>query len=245
MAEDAGGRVAVVTGGTGALGRWVTAALADAGWRVHVPFTRETEAEALGAFLGERRSALHLLRTDVTDAAEVERLFAAVERASGRLDALCNLAGGFRMAPVEETGPDDWERMMRVNAGSAFLCCRSAVPLLKATGGGSVVNVASLPAVDRGARGMSAYAASKAAVLNLTYSLARELRTAGIRVNAVAPETLDTPANRQGMPDGAPASWVHPREAAGAIRFLVEPESGVVTGSVLVLGRVGGGRGGG
>jgi NAD(P)-dependent dehydrogenase (short-subunit alcohol dehydrogenase family) len=239
MRESGGRGVAVVTGGTGALGRWVCAALAEAGYRVHVPWVVEGEAEALGDFLGERRSALHLLRADVTEPGSVERFFGEVQERGGRLDVLCNLAGGFRMAPVEETEPGVWDHLMGLNAGSAFLCCRSAVPLLRASGGGSIVNVAALPAVDRGASGMSAYAASKAAVLNLTYSLARELRPAGIRVNAVAPETLDTPANRQGMPDADPTRWVHPREAARVIQFLAGPDSVVVTGSVLALAGVG------
>jgi NAD(P)-dependent dehydrogenase (short-subunit alcohol dehydrogenase family) len=131
--------------------------------------------------------------------------------------------------------------MMRLNATSTFLCCRAGVPLMKKAGGGRIVNVAALPAVDRGAPGMSAYAASKAAVLNLTYSLARELRPAGISVNAVAPEVLDTPANRQEMPDADTSRWVDPSEAARVIRFLAGPDAGVLTGNVLVLGRVGSG----
>ena len=124
-----------------------------------------------------------------------------------------------------------------MNATTAFLCSRAAVPLMKESGGGRIVNVAALPAVDRGAKEMSAYAASKAAVLNLTYSLARELRSAAISVNAVAPEILDTPENRRSNPDADTSRWVHPSEAARVIAFLAGEHARVVTGNVLVLAR--------
>ena len=237
MAGSGGGRVAVVTGGTGALGQWVVRVLLEEGYSVHVPWVAAEEAEALASEVDRHPDALFLAEADVGRAESVARFFDGVRKRSGRLDALCNLVGGFRMAPLEETEPELWERMLSLNATTAFLCCREAVPQLKASGTGRIVNVAALPAVDRGAAGMLAYAASKAAVLNLTYSLARELRKSGVTVNAVAPETLDTPANRRSMPDADPSRWVHPREAARVISFLVSPDAAAVTGSVLVLAR--------
>lgn len=230
-------RVAVVTGGTGQLGRWVVKLLLDEGWQVHVPWIERAEAGELSAFLGASGAASSLAEVDITSASDVERYFASIGKRNGRLDALCNIAGGFSAAPVEDTDPAAWDHMLKLNATSAFLCSRAAVPLMKAVGGGRIVNVASVPAVDRGASGMSAYAASKAAVLNLTYSLARELRPHSITVNAVAPETLDTPDNRASMPEADPAKWVHPRDAAGTIAFLVSQDAAVVTGSVLMLAK--------
>jgi NAD(P)-dependent dehydrogenase (short-subunit alcohol dehydrogenase family) len=237
MRREENDRVAVVTGGTGALGRWVVKALLEQGLRVHVPWIVRAEAEELPSFLGESAGAVSAAEADITSAADVARYFAAVREQSGRLDVLCNVAGGFASGSLEDTAPERWERLMRLNATSAFLCCRAAVPAIKEAGGGRIVNVAALPAVDRGASGMSAYAASKAALLNLTYSLARELRPHAITVNAVAPEILDTPGNRRAMPNADRSKWVHPREAARVIAFLASEQASVVTGSVLVLAK--------
>jgi NAD(P)-dependent dehydrogenase (short-subunit alcohol dehydrogenase family) len=230
-------RAAVVTGGTGQLGRWVVKLLLEGGWQVHVPWIERAEADELSDFLGALGTASRLAEVDITSADEVERFFASIGKGSGRLDALCNIAGGFAAAPLEDTDPATWEHMLKLNATSAFLCSRAAVPLMRAAGGGRIVNVASLPAVERGAAGMSAYASSKAAVLNFTYSLARELRSDSITVNAVAPEILDTPDNRASMPKADPAKWVHPREAARVVAFLASPDAAVVTGSVLMLAK--------
>lgn len=237
MAEVQGKRVVVVTGGTGALGEWVVRELLGEGWVVHVPWIARAEADALEEQSRGHADSLHLTEADVGSPDGVSGFFDGVRARSGRVDALCNLVGGFRMAPLAETEPEMWEGMFRLNATTAFLCSRGAAPLLAASGAGRIVNVAALPAVDRGASGMSAYAASKAAVLNLTYSLARELRKSRVTVNAVAPEILDTPANRRSQPDADTSRWVHPREAARVIAFLLGPDAAVVTGNVLVLAR--------
>jgi NAD(P)-dependent dehydrogenase (short-subunit alcohol dehydrogenase family) len=231
------GPVAVVTGGTGALGRWVVKVLLEQGATVHVPWIVQKEADELPGFLGDAAESAVAAQADITSAHGVERYFAEVTERAGRLDVLCNVAGGFTSAPIEQTTIETWEGMLRLNATSAFLCSRAAAPLMKEAGGGRIVNVAALPAVERGAAHMSAYAASKAALLNLTYSLARELRPDGISVNAVAPEILDTPGNRKAMPKADPSKWVRPEEAARVIAFLASRDASVVTGSVLVLGK--------
>lgn len=235
MGDGAEHGVAMVAGGTGALGRWVVKVLLEAGLRVHVPWIDADEASELPGFVGEGARALTLVEADVTSPAGVERCFDGVRGRDGRLDVLCNLVGGFAPGRLEETSPATWDHMITLNATSAFLCCRAAIPPMKAAGGGAIVNVAALPAVGRGAAGMAAYAASKAAVLNLTYSLSRELRKARIRVNAVAPEILDTPANRRALPEADPSTWVLPSEAARVVAFLVGPDGATVTGSVLTL----------
>jgi len=235
MTAKAAGRVAVVTGGTGALGARVVEVLLGQGVRVHVPWVQKAEAEALEKAQGGPLDGLTLAEADVTSAEGVERFFAEVGRREDRLDVLCNVAGGFTATPLEETSPDAWEHMLRLNATSAFLCARAAVPLMKRAGGGRIVNVTALPAVDRGAAGMSAYAASKAAVLSLTYSLARELRKARISVNAIAPEIMDTPANRRAMPGADPSTWLDPLDVARVVAFLAGPDGAPVTGSVLTL----------
>lgn len=242
MSELDAVEVAVVTGGAGALGRWIVRAFAAAGVRVHAPVRSRRRVEEVEAFLDEELSGRAPARTswtacDVTDPEAVERFMDDVRDASDGLDALVNGVGGFAMGPLAETGPDTWRRMMEVNATSAFLCARAAAPLMKETGGGAIVNVASMPGLARGGAGMSAYAASKSAVVSLTYSLAEELRPDGITVNAIVPTIIDTPANRDAMPDADTSTWLHPREIARVVTFLAGEEGRVVNGAALRLGK--------
>lgn len=238
MADELKDRVAVITGGTGALGRGVVRVFAAAGARVHVPWVAEAERDAMEAEIrrGVIEGSVTLHRADVTDPEAVEAFFATVREAEGRLDILVNGVGGFAMAPLEEAGPDLWNRMMTLNATTAFLCSRAAAGAMEG-GPGRIINVAAMPAVGRGAARMSAYAASKAAVLNLTLSLSQELRARGITVNAVVPTTIDTPANRESMPDADRSSWLLPEEIGGVMRFLASDDAAIVTGAALTLGR--------
>lgn len=231
------GRVAMVTGGTGALGRAVVRRLLAAGARVHVTWRKEAGATDLQTFLGGAAKQLALHEADVTEAAEVESLFASLKKDPGRLDILACLAGGFTASPLEATQPKAWDAMVAVNATSAFLCCRAAVPLLRASGHGRIVNVAARPALEHGAPNMSAYAASKGAVLSLTYSLAKELVRDRITVNAIVPSIIDTPANRAAMPRADTGGWLKPEEIAEVVAFLASDAAAVITGTAVNLAR--------
>jgi len=234
------GKVAVVTGGTGALGTGVVRVLARARAHVVVPWWSEAEVEPFQAAMQEAGAMprVTLQRTNVTDAGDVDTLFHRVEESHGRLDILVNGVGGFAAAPLEETDLRLWERMISLNATSTLLCSRAATGAMGVgAGGGRIINVSAMPAVNRGAAGMSAYAASKAAVLSLTQSLSKELRNRGITVNAVLPTTIDTPANREAMPDADQGSWLAPDEIGEVIRFLASEEGGIVTGAAITLGR--------
>ncbi|MGD8320850.1 MAG: SDR family NAD(P)-dependent oxidoreductase [Gemmatimonadota bacterium] len=228
--------VAVVTGGTGALGEAVVETLLGDGWTVHVPVHGETGSEKLASLPGAE-SRLRLTRADLTDPEEVDRLIATVRSKDGRLDLLCNLVGGFAMGSVVDTAPETWARMMDMNATTTFLAVRAAAPLLQASGDGRIVNVAAAAALGGATADMSAYLAAKSAVVSLTRNLARELAPRHITVNAVAPTIIDTPSNRNAMPDADRATWLAPGEIARVVRFLAGPDAAVVTGNVIQLGK--------
>jgi len=228
-------RVALVTGGTGALGRAVVKHLVNSGARVHVPWIMPEEVEQLYAFLGADATKVRLYQSDVTREDQVDALFANLDAQGGRLDILANIVGGFVYASLAETDAATWRKMLEMNATSAFLCCRAAVTLMQRNNWGRIVNVAAVPALGRGAASMSAYSASKAAVLNFTYSLSAELRPYGITANAIVPSIIDTPANRKSMPGADTKTWLNPAEIADVVGFLASDAAHIVTGSALNL----------
>ena len=244
MSQRLEARVTLITGGTGQLGRHVVARCLAEGAHVHVPVFDPDERELLEDHLDRAeglpegslaRLTLHD-QGDLTDPDRVQAIFRAVEEAEARsVEILFNLAGGFEMAPVEETEPGTWERLWQMNVTTAFLCSRTAFPGMKKQGWGRVVNVSALPAVERGQAGLSAYGAAKAAVLNLTGSLSREGVEEGITVNAVLPSIIDTPENREAMPDADTSTWLPPQEIAGVLVFLAADEARVVNGAALTL----------
>jgi len=218
-------REAVVTGGTGALGRAVVGQLIAAGATVHVPVYA---AEELVDFPYRDHDAVRLHDDlDLSIETDVSRLF----EATSSLYASVHVAGGFAMGPTVSTGLDVWDHLMRMNATTCFLCCREAV---KAMDGreGRVVNVAARPAMIPTAE-MAAYAASKAAVAALTLSLAEELATSSVWVNAIVPSIIDTEANRAAMPDADHDAWPTPEEIAETIVFLASPQNAVTRGALV------------
>jgi NAD(P)-dependent dehydrogenase (short-subunit alcohol dehydrogenase family) len=227
-------RVAVVTGGAGALGASVVEALLGDGWRVHVPVRDERQASLVRDRTGGD-GRLRVAVAELTDPDAVDAFFAQAGAPSSRLHLLANLAGGFAAGSVEDTDTATWERMWTSNATAPFQAARAAVPLLRAAGGASIVNVASAAAVGGPVAGMAAYLAAKSALVSLTRSLAEELAPYGVNVNAVAPTVLDTPANRAAMPAADRSGWVSPDEVADVIRFLAGPQGRVVSGSILTL----------
>lgn len=227
-------RTTLVTGGTGGLGTGVVDALLERGDRVVVPWYDQEEADRMAARTPDG-AALELLEGDVTDPEWIRELTERLTDEDG-LDALLNLVGGFTSGPVGDTEPWEWDRMMELNARSAFLVTRAMVPLLRRSGRGAVVNVASAPAARGGGGGMVAYVASKGAVVSLTRALAEELKDDRVTVNAVAPTTIDTPATREAMPDADRSRWVTPAEVGAFMRFLTGDDARKLTGNVVVAG---------
>ena len=222
-------RAIVVTGGRGALGQAVVDAALAAG--LQVASIDHADGDAA------RDGVLEIGGVDLTDASQAQ---AAVDRAAerfGALDALINVAGGFVWKPVEADS-SAWDRMHALNVSTAVNASRAALPHLKASPEGRIVNIGANGALKAGA-GMGAYAAAKSGVHRLTEALAEELKTTSVTVNAVLPSIIDTPANRKDMPDADPSAWVAPADLAAVILFLASPDSRAVTGALIpVTGRV-------
>jgi NAD(P)-dependent dehydrogenase (short-subunit alcohol dehydrogenase family) len=235
MVDFAGGHV-VVTGGTGALGRSVVAALRAAGAVCHVP--NLIPAELTGFPFASDQGVQIAQGVDVADETAVQGFY----RALPPLWASIHLAGGFAMSPIGETSAADFIAQFRMNALSCFLCSAAAVTAFRArqqpgpggAKGGRIVNVAARPALEpRLGAGMTAYTASKAAVAALTQALAQETVDDEIWVNAVAPSILDTPANRAAMPGAEYGKWVAPGDLAQIIVSLASVDNRVTRGAVI------------
>jgi NAD(P)-dependent dehydrogenase (short-subunit alcohol dehydrogenase family) len=222
-------RVIAITGGHGVLGRAVVeAALAD-GLKVAVIDHATGQSAPEGV--------LELGGVDLTDAASATGAIEAVVARFGRLDALLNIAGGFVWQTTDDDAPA-WDRMFALNLTTALNTSRAALPHLKASPEGRIINVGANAAL-KSAAGMGAYAAAKAAVHRLTESLAEELKDTSVTVNAVLPSILDTTQNRKDMPDADPSKWVAPADLARVMLFLASPTSRAVTGALIpVTGRV-------
>lgn len=229
VASLSGLRVAV-TGGLGVLGRHVGALLAARGARVAL-IDRAPAVAVPGVVrvLGE---------VDLGSAEAAARGFERTAEALGGLDGLVNVAGGFRWETVEAGSIESWDQLYAMNLRTTVLASQHALPHLLRCPGASIVNVGALAAGKAG-MGMGAYAASKAGVARLTESLAEELKDRGVRVNAVLPSIIDTPANRAEMPDADATRWVAPQALAAVIAFLLSSDAQAVTGACIpVAGRV-------
>lgn len=221
----------VVTGAFGALGRVVVQSLVASGAAVaaldHAPAPVETIA-GVHAFGG----------IDLADAEAARTALQQANQALGGIDALVNIAGGFRWETVAEGSLDTWDRLYRLNLRTAVAASQAALPFLLAAGGGRIVNIGAAGAVKAGT-GMGAYAASKAGVARLTEAMAEEFKDRGITVNALLPSIIDTPANRADMPDADTSRWVTPEQLAGVVRFLLSEPATAITGALIpVTGRV-------
>lgn len=224
------GKVVVVTGALGALGRVVAEEARARGARVasidHAPASSPATADHI-----------ELGGVDLTDAAHAKKAIDNAASHFGRLDALINIAGGFAFETVADGDPQTWQRMYALNVMTALNASRAAIPHLVSSGAGRIVNVGAMGALQAGS-GMGAYAASKAGVHRLTEALAAEFK-GRITVNAVLPSIIDTAANRDSMPKSDFAKWVRPKELADVILFLASDAASAVTGALLpVNGRV-------
>ena len=223
-------RHVVVTGGTGVLGTAIVAQLIEAGAFCHVPNFAQDEIETFP--FNEHGQVDIVPDVDLTRQGAVDSYYGALPRIWASIHA----AGGFAMAPIADTGHGDFNDQMNMNALSCYLCCRAAVINMRqdASLGGRIVNLAARPALEpRLGGGMVLYAASKAAVAAFTQSLAEEIASEGIWVNAVAPSIIDTPANREAMPKADFDSWPTAVDVASVIVNLASPGNRAARGAVI------------
>jgi len=224
------GKTCLITGAAGNLGRAVAAAFASTGAAL-VLLGRDEKSlrTALGNW-GERSL---FLEADLLDAAAVGNAIRTAVDSFGRIDVLCNIAGGFRMGhPVHETPEDTWELMLDLNAKSVIHTARAVVPGMIAAGYGKIVNIAALAGLA-GKANMGAYSAAKSAVIRLTESMSAELRDKGINVNCILPSIIDTPQNRADMPGADPRRWVAPEALAKVVLFLASDAARAIHGAAI------------
>lgn len=224
------GKVILVTGASGALGKVVAEAALARGGRV-------AGVDHAKSQIAETPDRMELGGVDLSDPAQARQAIDAVAARFGRLDVLVNIAGAFSFETIADGDPKTWQRLYAINVLTALNASRAAMPHLLTSKAGRIVNIGAIGALQAGA-GMGPYAASKAGVHRLTEALAAELK-GKVTVNAVLPSTIDTPANRASMPKADFAKWVTADELAGVILFLASDEAGAITGALLpVSGRV-------
>jgi NAD(P)-dependent dehydrogenase (short-subunit alcohol dehydrogenase family) len=242
------GRVALVTGGATGIGRAIVERLARDGAAVVAVSRDESRGRELTEPLQAAALDVAFVRADVSVAADCRQAVDHVIERHGRLDIVVNNAAMLLVASVEETTDEAWDEVLRTNLTSVFAVSKAAIPHLRAAGGGSIVNIASVHAQATVER-LAAYAATKGAVVALSRQMAHDLALDRIRVNAVVVGGVATAMSRRhgealGLSelsggfredDLALGRTARPDEIAGAVRFLVGPDASFVNGSALVV----------
>ena len=227
------GKLIIVTGGTGGLGRAVSLAFLQEGARVAVTYRDPAEFDALKRSAGSNASSLSGEAVDVTDEAAVRRFVDGILTSGGQINALVNAVGGYAGGiKLWELDPQTFEKMLSLNLCSGYVLARVVVPVMLRQKQGAIVNVSARAAFDHAA-GASAYAASKAAALALMDSLAEDVRGTGIRVNTILPSIIDTEPNRRAMPKADFAKWPKPEEISRVILFLCSDDARVIHGAAI------------
>jgi NAD(P)-dependent dehydrogenase (short-subunit alcohol dehydrogenase family) len=230
-------RVAIITGGTGALGSAVALDLLQHGVRVAVPFSDEAQWERLRASGIQNDANLWGAKADLTQSAEVGRFAGQVIERWGRIDHLVCIAGGFAAGKTYETSEETWDQMFNLNLRSVYLAVRAVTPQMIQRNFGRIITTSSGAILDGGGAGIAAYAISKGAVRQLTEILADELKPHNIHAHCILPGTMDTPANRRDMPKADFSKWVKVEDVARVIRFLLSDDAAAVRSvSIPVLG---------
>ena len=242
------GKVCIITGGGSGIGRATALLFAEEGARLAIADKRAASAQSVAAECARKRAEAIAIEVDVAHAAAVQHMMSRTLEKFGRLDVLVNNAGYGIVGSVVETDADAWDALMAVNVRGVFLCSKYAIPAMQRNGGGAIVNTASVVAAV-GIANRAAYCASKGAVAALTRAIAIDHVRDGIRCNAVAPGTIDTPyfneiLAKSADPDAARKALAArqllgrlgtPEEIAAGILFLASDESRFATGTILTI----------
>jgi len=227
------GKLALVAGGTGGLGRAVSLAFLEEGAKVVVTYRDQKEWDELKAISAASISSLAGHRVDVTDSAGVGELVQKVVVEYGHLDVMVNTVGAYAGGmKLWETDPKVFDQMLTLNLRAGYTLLRAVVPEMLKQKQGAIISVASKAALDHAA-GAAAYAASKAAAVAMIDSLAADLKGSGVRVNSILPSIIDTPANRSAMPNADFAQWPKPEEIARVILFLCSDDARLIHGAAV------------
>jgi NAD(P)-dependent dehydrogenase (short-subunit alcohol dehydrogenase family) len=235
---DFSNRVAIVTGAGGNLGSAVAQRFRDAGAKLALVDRDPGQLNQAFPKLDTSPDHIQAIAADLTDPASVKNMVKGVLDHFGRIDFLANTVGGYRAGtPVHETDLETWEFMLMLNARTAFLLGQAVVPAMLQRKQGRIVNVAARAGLS-GSANKAAYIVSKSGVIRLTESMAAELKHDGINVNCVLPGTIDTPQNRDAMPNADHSRWVPPEAIADVMLFLCSDAARAVSGAAVpVYGR--------
>jgi|SRR5450755_708691 NAD(P)-dependent dehydrogenase (short-subunit alcohol dehydrogenase family) len=226
------GKVVLVAGGTGGLGRAVSLAFLEEGATVIVTYRSQKEFDALKSAVQEK-TLLEGQSVDVTDETAVRQFIGGILSKHGRLDVLVNAVGGYAGGvALWELESKVFDQMFALNVRSGFVLSRATVPAMLKQKSGAIINIASKAAFDHAA-GAAAYVASKAAALAMIDSLAADLKSTGVRANSVLPSIIDTEANRKAMPNADFATWPKPEDIARVILFLCSDDAKLIHGAAV------------
>ena len=231
-------RNVLITGGTGFLGSDVTKAFMLQEDTVAVTYLFDNEIERFKQDNPEICDDVTFLFANVTEEEEIKQTIETYIRQFGNLDVLVNIVGGFIGGiPTAELDAERWDFMMNLNLKSVFLCCKAVIPDMTERGSGKIVNVSARAGL-KGEAGLSAYCVSKGGVRTLTEALAAEVMDSGINVNCIMPSIMDTPMNREAMPDEDHSRWVKTEDVAKVISFLTSDDASIINGAAIpVYGR--------
>lgn len=227
------GRVAIISGGTGQLGRAVSLRFLAEGAAVLIPYYLEEEVRAFRQAHPREAADMRFDPVDATQPDSVRRYCETIAQAVGAPGVLINLAGGYSYGPTVETAePADFTRLFELNVLTALNLCRGLLPAMLQAGGGKIVNVGARAGLE-GSANHAAYSASKAALQRMTEALSAEVKERGINVNCVLPSIIDTPRNRQDLPDADFSRWVTPDALSAVIAFLASDDARAIHGAAI------------